>query len=216
MKNIDTVKMPLFFLEIDQHNISKIVNFTILSESEGLPFPLYLHLVWRVLLVLSLLFTLIEGIQLRKVIVDFAISPESKLGPINYVILIDQVNSLFLGMSIIFQITANICPVPLSVLMGNEFCNFVHFIGAIYLGGSSIWGCFIALFRVLFIKAQNWLTCSVGVNRLLIAMLTLGALQIFLFAGVSFQIDGESLTKKLCSHLSFIDMAIIQDYEVRY
>jgi hypothetical protein len=208
--------MNLFFLDIDQHNISKIIKFTPFSEREGLPFPLYLHIVWRALLVLALLFTLIKGLKLRKVIVDFVISPDSKLGPINYMILVDQVNSLFLGISIIFQITANICSVPLSILLGNEFCNFVQFIGAIYLGGSCIWGCFIALFRVLFIKAQTWLTCSVGTNRLIITMLTLGALQIFLFAGVSFQIDGESLTKKLCYHLSFSDMAVIKDYQVSY
>jgi hypothetical protein len=139
------------------------------------------------------LFTFIEGLRLRKVIVDFVISPESKLGPINYVILVDLINSLFLGISIIFQISVYICPIPLSILLGSDFCNFVRFIGAIYLGGSCIWGCFIALFRVLFIKAQNWLTNSVGVQRLLIIMLVFGT---FLFAGVNFLIGGESPTKK--------------------
>jgi hypothetical protein len=208
--------MSLLFLDFGQENTSKIISFTQFSESEGLPFPLHLHLVWKTLFVLSLLFILVEGLKLTKVIVDFVISPESKLGPINYVILVDQINSLFLGISIIFQISVNICPIPLSILLGNEFCNFVRFIVAIYIGGSCIWGCFIALFRVLFIKAQNWLTNSVGVQRLLVIMLTFGALEIFLFAGVNFQIDGESPTKKLCYHLSFYDMAVIQDYQVRY
>jgi hypothetical protein len=208
--------MSLLVLDFAKTNISKIINFIPMSESEGLPFPLYLHLVWRTLLVLSLMFTLIEGLKLRKVILDFIISPESKLGPINVMILVDQINGLCLGISIIFQITANICPVPLSILLGNEFCNFVQFIGTFYLGGSSIWGSFIALFRVLFIKAQNWLTKSVGVQRLLIILLTFGALENFLFAGVSFQIDGGSPTKKLCYHLSFSDMAVIQDYQVSY
>jgi len=167
--------MSLLVLDFSQTDISKILNFTPLSESEGLPFPLYLHLLWRTLLVLSLLFTLIEGLKLRKVIVDFIISPESKLGPINYLILVDLINSLFLGVSIIFQITAYLCPVPLSIFLGNKFCNLIQFIGAIYIGGSCIWGSFIALFRVLYIKAQNWLTNSVGVPRLLIIMLTFGA-----------------------------------------
>jgi hypothetical protein len=89
--------------------------------------------------------------------------------------LVDLINSLFLGVSIIFQITAYICPVPLSIFLGNKFCNLIQFIGAIYIGGSCIWGSFIALFRVLYIKAQNWLTNSVGVPRLLIIMLTFGA-----------------------------------------
>jgi hypothetical protein len=100
--------------------------------------------------------------------------------------------------------------------LGDEFCDFVQIVGKIYLGGSCIWGCFIALFRVLFIKAQSWLTKSVGVKQLLIILLSFGALHIFLFAGVTFKIDNESLTKKLCYHISLNDLAVIQDYQVRF
>ena len=206
--------MYFSFLDLAQTNISKIVNFSPLSERKGLPFPLYLNFIWRALLVLSFLLTLTEGAQLRKVIVNFVISPESKLGPINYMILVDQINGLFLGVNIIFQIVVIICPVPLSIVLGAEFCDFLKFVSSVYPGGSCIWGCFIALFRVLFIKGQHCLTESVGVRHLLFIMLIYGSLQIVLFAATSFQLDGESLSKKLCYHLSLNDLTIIQDYQV--
>jgi hypothetical protein len=94
--------MSLLLLDFAQSNISKIIKFSPLSNDDGLPFPLYLHTAWKIILVLSLLFTFIEGLRLRKVIVSFVVSPESKLGPINYVILVDEINGLLLGISIIF------------------------------------------------------------------------------------------------------------------
>ena len=38
-------------------------------------------------------------------------------------------------------------PVPLSSVFGDEFCTFADVLGLLYVGGTYVWGCFIALFR---------------------------------------------------------------------
>jgi hypothetical protein len=98
---------------------------------------------------------LAKGIQLRAKIVVFLKSPDAKLGPINYLIWVDQVNGVFLGVSIFLRVLMIASPVPLSSLLGEDFCTWADFLGLIYLGGSYIWGSGIALFRALFIKCQR-------------------------------------------------------------
>ena len=206
--------MSILFLDYLQDNISTAVSFSPLSDQDGLPFPLYLHPVWKVLLAITLIFTLIKGTRLRKIIIDYIISPESKLGPINYLIWVDQINSIFLGINVLFRIILFLSPIPISTLIGSEICNFTEFIFLIFLAGSYAWSCYIALFRVLFIKAQKWLTDSIGIKNLLWIMLIAGTAQILFFANIILYIDEDSFLKKICYHLSLNDVIIMQDYQV--
>ena len=210
-------KMSSAFLEYSEINSSislQVFVFTPLSESDGLPFPLYLSPIWKIILSISLLATLIQGTRLRAIIVSYIASPETKLGPINYLIWVDEMNGALLGVSIAFRIAFILCPSPVNVYLGNDFCKFSEFIGVVYIGGASTWGCYIAVLRVWFIKGQMWLQDTIGVVRLLQVMLLLGGV-LNLSAGLLFlHIDDDSITKKFCYHFSVNDFKIMQEYQV--
>ena len=111
----------------------------------------------------------------KKVISIDPRSPETKLGPINYLIVMDQINGLFLAVSIVMRITFIASPMPMSSVAGHYFCNVANLAGAVYIGGSYIWSSYIALFRVLFIKAKDLFGVDLEVNSFLLGMLTTGA-----------------------------------------
>ena len=206
------ISEPIF----ESFNSSTYTIFKTLSDEDGLPFPLYLKFYVRVGLALSLVFTLVQGARLRKVIISYIKSPETKLGPINYLILVDQINGLFLATSIIMRTVFIISPVPMSTVFGNNVCNLANFVGAVYIGSACIWSCYISLFRVLFINAQNWLKNKIGVNRLLYILLVTGYAQILTFATLFLLFDTENSTMKMCSHLSDADLKIIDAYQVNF
>ena len=54
------------------------------------------------------------------------------------------------------------------------FCESIRFIGLLQLNGTYTWGTFIALFRVLYITAQNFLKKKIGVGNLLMVMVITG------------------------------------------
>ena len=125
--------------------------------------------IWNLILILKLkwFFTLIYGAKLRLKIISYILSPETKLGPINYLILMDQLNGILLATSIVIRIVFIISSTPLTSLFGKQFCKFSNLIGALYIGGSYGWSCFIAVYRVLYIKFQNWMKTQIGVLNLL-------------------------------------------------
>ena len=83
---------------------SNILTFNPLDAEEGLPFPLYLDESWKWLITISLIFTIMEGTRLRIVVIKYLNSPEAKLGPINYLITIDQV--LILTLYLMFIVSS--------------------------------------------------------------------------------------------------------------
>jgi hypothetical protein len=102
-------------------------------DSDGLPFPLYLNGYWKALISIALLLTFIEGTRLRIVILSCLSSPETKLGPVNYLKWIDQINGFFLGYTIIARIMFIVSPYPASDLLGFDFCKLNVFFISVYL-----------------------------------------------------------------------------------
>ncbi len=195
----------------DQNNS---VKFLPLPDNLGLPFPLYLNNYWRYFIAISLAITLIQGAKLRKIIILFICSPETKVGPINTLILMDQINGLVLAAGIIMRVTFILSPVPMCSVVGTWYCWLANFTGNGYIAGSYIWGCYIALFRVLYIKAQDWLKNKIGIENLLLNMLIAGISQVLLFAISLALTDNENSTKKMCAHLSDQDLDILDGYKV--
>jgi hypothetical protein len=191
-----------------------VVNFTQLSDTEGLPFPLYLHFVWKLILSISLLVVLIQGTRLRAIIVSCILSPETKIGSINYLIWVDELNGILLGVSIAIRILFLLSPHPVNTFLGNDFCKLAEFTASVYIGGASTWGCYIAFFRVLFIKTQAWLKDEIGEKTLLHLMLCVGTLLNFSGGAIFVLIDDKIITKKFCYHLSVNDFKIFEDYQV--
>ena len=86
----------------------------------------------------------------------------------------------------------------------------------LYIGGAHIWSCYLALFRVLYIRSQKWLTNTFGVKNLLNLMLVTGALQTVTFSALLVYWDDESSALKMCKHYSFSDLEILKEFRVKY
>jgi hypothetical protein len=83
-----------------------------------LPLILNIPTIQKLLLSFILMVTLFVGISSRCFIISFIGSGESKLCPINILLLLEQVNSVPLMLQIIFSITALNLNSPLSKFLG--------------------------------------------------------------------------------------------------
>jgi hypothetical protein len=136
--------MP-FVSFLDESNAT--LNFYPLEDHESLPFPLNHHPGWKIGITVMQLTTFIFGLKLRATIFAYLLCPESKLGPINVLIWVDQVNGIFLAMGIALRMMAINLPFPLSHVFGNDFCKWIGLPGCIHLCGSIFWSCLIAIYR---------------------------------------------------------------------
>jgi hypothetical protein len=68
------------------------VDFTPFDDVSSLPFPLNSHPLFQLIYMTALVFALVEGTRLRQKIIAFLNSSESNIGPINFLIWLDQEN----------------------------------------------------------------------------------------------------------------------------
>jgi hypothetical protein len=130
---------------LDDHNVT--LDFFPLEEKYYLPFPLNLHLGWRIFITLTQFLTLIFGFKLRALIFSYLLCPESKMGPIYSLIWMDQMTGIFLAVGIMLRLIAINSPVPLSSIFGTEFCKWIGLPSIFYVCGEIIWNCLIAVYR---------------------------------------------------------------------
>ena len=123
---------------------NKTLVFTPFTEEDGLPFPLYLPFPMKLAISVSLLFSVLVGLKFRLIIFSYLRSPENALGPINYLIWVDEVNGLIYSFVVVVRIALIHSAVPLNTIFGNNFGHIVGFIGCCYKAGSSMWGFLIA------------------------------------------------------------------------
>ena len=84
------------------------------------------------------------------------------MGVINYLIWLDQVNGVFLGVALFNKSILNLLPFPLSSVLGSEFCDWIDLPGCIYLVGSFVWSSITAVYRVLYMKCLSWMKDIIG------------------------------------------------------
>ena len=182
-------------------------SFNPFDQHKGLPFPLYLNCGFKMLISAFLLLTFYHGIKHRMIIFGYLKTVDT-YRPMNTLIWFDQINGLLLGFGILFKIFAILSPIPLSNVFGADFCPLIAFPGCMYTVGKIVWSCFIAIFRILYIKAQNWLKFSVGEKSLLYAMLLFGVTLGLSVALLLVRFDNKNAIKKICLHHSdnYIDI----------
>jgi len=89
-----TIRLPV---PTDNENSTfDYVNFYPFDDIIGLPFPLNLHPMLSLIYLIYLVFILVEGTRLRLKIIAFLNAPESNIGPINFLIWLDQVNTKYM------------------------------------------------------------------------------------------------------------------------
>ena len=123
------------------------IEFKFFEEKDRLPFPLNLSLPLKILITLCLCANQIFGTYFRAIIFAYLKAPETKLGPINKLIWIDQVNGIFFGISTTFVIALLVLPFNLNDMFGHSLCDWLILPGSFYISGSVVWSCFIAFYR---------------------------------------------------------------------
>ena len=182
---------------------------------EDYPFPLNMPYSVRVIFGIYLLITVIGGLTCRKMILQYLQAPETKSNPINSLIWMDQLNGTIFGIFINFYgAVVLILPMSPKSIFGQQFCDWIPLPGCISLTGYIIWSCLIAIYRILYIKAQTWIKYRIGERRLLVVCIIVGlALHFCLSLGI-FYFDDESLMGKFCTYYSAEDLHILQMYNV--
>ena len=119
------------FIQINKSTFfdNDIIHYIPFEMNNSLPFPLYLPAFARVMISACLAIALVLGTNYRMMIFKYLQAPETKIGPINYLIWIDQLNGIFLGVSMAIKIILIIIPVPLNEVVGNSFCNWIDLPG---------------------------------------------------------------------------------------
>ena len=129
----------------ESENVTLVFNS--FEDDLNLPFPLNLNKGWTIVITLQQILTLVFGIKLRSIIILYLLSPDTKLGPINSLIWMDQINGIFLAFAIALRMMAINSPIPLSQVFGDSFCEWIGLPGCIYICGAVVWSCFIAIYR---------------------------------------------------------------------
>ena len=197
-------------------NNKETIQFQPFSYKDGLPFPLNLPLAIKYVICLLQVLTLCYGIILRATIFSFLRAPSTKMGPINYLIWVDQINGIFLGLNIVTKILAIAIPFPLAEVFGSTFCEWIDFLGCFYVTGSYTWSTFTALYRILYLKASHFVKNIIGERTLLNLMLVYGFISQTVIAIWFTIFDFRSNTEKLCGHHTTEEIIIIQTYKVKF
>jgi hypothetical protein len=96
----------------------------------------------------------------------------------------------------------------------NRFCNWIDLPSCLYIVGAVVWSSLIALYRVLFVRAQNWMRDRIGKRKLFKVMLVIGIVLILIFSFLLAIFDSKNTTERMCFHYSIDDVNIIMDYNV--
>ena len=182
---------------------------------DSLPFPQSLPTIPRISVGIFILAIVFAGLVLRKYIFSFLLKSDTKNSPINSLFWVDQLNGLSFCFTIAILGIAVILPGSLKDLLGDQFCDWLPVTGCFYLIGQTLWGCVIAVYRILYIKANNWVKYKVGERRLLWNFLIAGIIIHLVFGFCLFYFDDESLQGKTCNQYSGKELEIVLLYKVK-
>jgi hypothetical protein len=126
----ENIVFSIDYSKVSPNSKTSVMTFVPFTDFEGLPFPLYLSYISKLLIVLYNLLILIFGIKYKKVMFKYLRSSESK-APINDLTWFDQLNSYCLGIVILMKTFAIICPFQLSTLLGTTFCEWTGLPGCL-------------------------------------------------------------------------------------
>ena len=119
-----------------------------LGKNKTLPFPLTMNLYLRFMMAIIFIFIFVAGMLMRKHFFGYLRYPETKLGAINLLIWMDQLNGLCLALSIVLRCIAICTPIPLVDIIGSTCCELIAVPVSIYLCGACVWSAFIGFYRL--------------------------------------------------------------------
>jgi len=198
-----------FFVTLDNITTETTSNFWPLSHHESLPFPLNAEYHNKVIIIIYLLTNLIFGSILRFNIILFTHSMNGSGNPINLFIWYDQLNGIFMAINIVYTITVLNVPFPLSSIIGDGVCNWADLIGSFYLFGQTVWSCFIAIYRMVYISFQRLFTCGIRTSKFVLGLSWLCHVFVISSAVTAAYCD-KGILYKMCTHHSVEEIDILQ------
>ena len=214
INNTDPLGFDQSCNKINHSHSTLVATFSPFGQEEGLPFPLYLPLHWKIVLAIILVISLVVGFKLRFVILSYLSSPESNIGPINNLIWIDQLCGLGYSVVLLVRIMTLLSTVPLDSIFGPSFGYSINLLSCVYNAATCIWSLFIAVYRVLFILVQKPVSKIIGFDIILNILLLYGSVETVVIGSIYNHIDDKGSIIKSSAHLSNSDLAIINDYRV--
>ena len=133
---VSDMKPNYVFITENVDKSTLILNLHFTQEIENLPFPMNLDRLHKMLITLTFMLVLVFGVKLRVRVFKYLTSDEVKMGPINVLIWLDQLNGLLLGLSILLKVLMMNLDSPLSDWVGSGFCEWIDLPGSIYLVGN--------------------------------------------------------------------------------
>ena len=137
--NLSLLSTKYYFFSMEPSKADTVVVFEIhqnvtllFNVVPTLPFPLYFSPTLQTTISFSMSIALIYGLYLRKIIFSYLFRTGTKFKPIDYLILLDQLNGLFQSFSILFSIVALNVSGPLSDIFGDNFCKWIDLPGLNY------------------------------------------------------------------------------------
>jgi len=214
--NEELNRMEFAFTNDDSHLLNKsFFAFTVFTdESKSLSFPLNLSFFWRLLISAFLVVILIQGTQLRFRIVSYLRSPDIKMNENNILFCLDQVNGLFLAILLVCCITFIMLPFPAATISEKKLCYLNEINHGLYLSGTLVWRCCIAVFRVLYIKCQRLLNDKMGATNLLALMIIGGLASMTGFSIALLSLDPYNYAKRKCYRWSDKAVDIMKSFQV--
>jgi len=202
-----------FFVTMDNIT-SPASGFRPLPLNEQLPFPLNAGFHNKLLIIIYLITNFILGCLLRFNIISFTHSLNGNENPINLFIWYDQLNGIFMALNIVYTLTILHLPFPLSSIIGNDACNMADLIGNLYLFGQAVWSCFIAVYRVFYIRFQNLFSSGIKTSRFIFLLSFLGHTFIISSATTIAYYD-KGILFKMCTHSSVEKVAILKVSKIK-
>ena len=182
-----------------------------------LPFPLSLPYLLRMIFGAYHLVIMTGGLLFRKIILQYIHAPETRTNMINSLIWFEQLNGAIFGsFNLILAAVLLMLRSSLRDNLGNHFCNWIPLAGCINLTGGYVWSCLIAIYRIFYIRAQQWVKYKIGEQKLLALFITMGFFMQLLLSVTIFYFDDESLVSKACNHFSADDLEVMLQYKVIY
>ena len=189
------------------------LSFKVNSDKSFLPFPISQDLFWRLLVSALLVAIFIQGCKKRLLIAAYLRSPEIQLNPSNVFFSLEQVNGVFLALGILFRISFNVLPVPLSDLADPRVCVFAELMSGFYISGTIVWRCYMAIFKLLCVKGHKWVKNRV--RRFPVMEVAIGLSKMVLFSIVIIKGDKDNHVRRSCYHKLTDDLELLYGLEVR-
>ena len=185
--------------------------------NDNLTFPLSLPYIWRVVFATYNLFILISGLKIRHIILKFLHSQDTKVNKINKLVYFNLLSGTLFGtFNLIIAIAAILMTNPLSVTFNENVCILNKLAASFSVHGSYIWTCLIAICRILYIKAQNFIKYRIGEGNLFCILFTISLSILTILSIIVANIDDGGSSWKICTQHSQENIDAINDYKVNY